>query len=132
MKSHFGRDSVFIDVDTIPYGVDFRKHLHAAVGKCDVLLAVIGSKWLDSRQEDGTRRLDDPRDFVRIEIVAALQRAIPVIPVLVDQVGMPKNSQLPEDLSELAFRNAAQVRPGLDFNSDVDRLIHGLQKLLKL
>lgn len=60
LKSHFGKDSVFIDVDTIPYGVDFRKHLNEAVAKCDVLLAVIGSKWPDSKQEDGSRRLDDP------------------------------------------------------------------------
>ncbi len=132
LKSHFGKDAVFIDVDTIPYGVDFRKHLNDAVAKCDVLLAVVGSKWLDAKREDGTRRLDDPRDFVRIEIEAALHRDIPVIPVLVDQVVIPKNTQLPEALSELAFRNAAQVRPGLDFNSDVDRLVRGLQKLLKL
>lgn len=131
LKSHFGKESVFIDVDTIPFGVDFRNHLYEAVSKCDVVLAVIGSRWLDAKQDDGTRRLDDPRDFVRIEIEAALAREIPVIPVLVDQVVMPKNTQLPEALHELAFRNATQIRPGLDFSSDLDRLIRGLQKLLK-
>src|SRR5947209_6983867 len=85
LAPHFGRDCVFMDMDAIPFGVDFRKHLTDAVAGCDVLLAIIGDKWLTVSQ-NGQRRLDDPRDFVRIEIETALMRGIPVIPVLLDRV----------------------------------------------
>src|ERR1022692_436579 len=132
MKDHFGRDNVFIDIDGIPFGVDFRKHLSEAVGKCDVLLAVIGNHWLDAAQEDGqqkNRRLDDLQDWVRIEIEAALARGIPVIPVLVGQSSMPRDKDLPGDLKELAYRNAAEVRSGRDFDDHVGRLIRGLERL---
>src|SRR5438477_638897 len=87
LGAHFGRESVFMDVDTIPFGVDFREHLDEAVSRCDVLLAVIGERWLDACHppgpKQGQRRLDDPADFVAVEIHSALARDIPVIPVLV-------------------------------------------------
>src|SRR5947209_12396451 len=96
----FGRDNVFLDIDTIPFGVDFREHLDQAVGRCDVLLAVIGERWLEVRFKDGPkegqRRLDDPTDFVRIEIESALARGIPVIPVLVGTARMPDYLELPD------------------------------------
>src|SRR5436309_13635421 len=114
LSSHFGREAVFMDIDTIPFGVDFRKHLDEAVGQCDILLAVIGESWLEVRFKDGPkqgqRRLDDPADFVRLEIQAALARDIPVIPVLVGSAAMPAEQQLPEGLRDLAYRNAADVR----------------------
>ena len=69
LEARFGTGNVFMDVDSIPLGVDFRAHLDEAVGRCDVLLAVIGDSWLESR--DGERRLDDASDFVRIEIESA-------------------------------------------------------------
>ena len=73
LEGHFGRDSVFIDIDNIPLGVDFREHLGRAVTQCDVLLAIVGKTWLDSdKSESGKRRLDDPSDFVRIEVESAL------------------------------------------------------------
>jgi len=96
------------------------------VAKCGVLLAVIGPNWLDARGEEGTRRLDDPNDFVRIEIAAALQRDIPVIPILLDGARVPKADQLPKDLEELALRNALNVRHD-SFHSDMDKLIRGLK-----
>jgi hypothetical protein len=77
LDRELGRDLVFMDVDAIPLGTNFTKVLHEGVAKCGVLLAVIGPNWLDARDEHGNRRLDNPNDFVRIEIAAALQRSIP-------------------------------------------------------
>jgi tetratricopeptide (TPR) repeat protein len=136
LEAHFGRDNVFLDIDTIPFGVDFRQHLDQAVGRCDVLLAVIGEQWLEVRQPEGPRqgqrRLDDPADFVRIEIQSALARGIPVIPILVGRAAMPDVQQLPDGpLRELAYRNAAEVRSGRDFRDHVDRLIRGIERLLR-
>ena len=129
LEQQFGSDDVFMDVDTIPPGVDFRKYLHDAVSSCNVVLAIIGRDWLDCRDEGGNRRLDSPSDFVRIELESALRRDIPVIPVLVRGASMPRDAELPESLRELAFRNAVQVRPAPDFRRDVDRLIRALEKL---
>jgi sulfatase modifying factor 1 len=133
---HFGSDNVFMDIDTIPFGVDFRKHLDQAVSQCDVLLAVIGENWLDVQHRDGPRqgqrRLDDPSDFVRIEIQSALARGIPVIPVLVGRAGMPSEQDLPVGLKDLAFRNAAEVRGGKDFHAHVERLLRGVEQMLRV
>ncbi len=128
LVAHFGRDSVFRDVDTIDFGVDFRQRLSDAVGVCDVLLAVIGEHWLTVSQ-NGQPRLQDARDFVRIEIEAALQRGIPVIPVLLGKTAMPHENELPASLANLAFRHALQVDLGADFHHHMDKLIRGLEKL---
>jgi TIR domain len=122
----FGRDLLFMDVDAIALGTNFSKVLHEEVAKCGVLLAVIGPNWPDARDEHGNRRLDDPNDFVRIEIAAALQRDIPVIPILLDGARIPKADQLPDDLKELASRNGLDVRHA-SFHTDMDRLIRGLK-----
>lgn len=123
----FDRQSIFKDVDSIPLGKDFRGVLREAVAKCDVLIAIIGINWLDTRDNDGNRRLDNPDDFVRIEIESALQRGITVIPVLVDNARMPNADELPSTLQDLAFRNAINVRDDPDFHRDVKRLIEGIQ-----
>jgi hypothetical protein len=123
----FGRDFLFIDVEGIPLGINFVKALRDEVAKCGVLLAVIGPHWLDVRNEDGTRRLDNPNDFVRIEIAVALQRNIPVIPILLDGTRVPKIDQLPKNLQELSLRNGLNVRHD-SFPNDMDRLILGLKK----
>ena len=129
LEQGFGRDLLFMDVDAIPLGVNFVTALHEAVAECEVLLAVIGPNWLEARDDAGARRLDDPNDFVRIEIGAALQRNIPVIPILLDGAKVPKSNQLPEDLKELARRNALDVRHA-SFHSDLDRLVRGLKAQL--
>jgi hypothetical protein len=126
LAMHFGRDNVFMDVDAIPFGVDFRQHLNDAVSRCDVLVAVIGTTWLGSSQA-GLRRLDDPKDFVRIEIETALQRGIPVIPVLIAPASLALAADLPETLRELAYRNALEIDPGRDFHNHLDRLIRGIE-----
>ncbi len=134
LKGHFGDGTIFLDIDTIPPGLDFRKSIGDAVNQCDVLLAVIGDHWLDARYADGPqqggRRLDDPHDYVRIEIESALARDIPVVPLLVGKALMPAEAQLPDGLKELAFRNAAQARSGPDFQGHVDRLIGWLDQFL--
>jgi hypothetical protein len=131
LESQFGRGSVFMDVDTIPFGVDFRQYINQAVGECDVVLAVIGAGWLAATDDDtGRRRLDNPDDFVRIEIEWALQRGIPLIPVLVRRVAMPGPEELPPGLQELAYRNAAEVRSGREFHTDMDRLMRDMQRHL--
>ena len=126
---HFGRQNVFKDVDSIPLGVDFRKHLGDSVGQCSVLLTIIGREWLTG--ERGQRRLDDVRDFVRIEMEAALKRDIPVVPVLVQGSTMPNLDDLPEVLQSLVYRNGIPVRPDPDFHQDMDRLIKGIEGYLK-
>ena len=126
LELEFGRDLLFMDVDAVPLGMNFIKILDEAVAKCDALLAVIGPNWLDLRDKQGNRQLDDPHDYVRIEIAAALQRDIPVIPVLLDGAEIPQVDQLPQDLKELALRNGLYVRHA-SFHNDMDRLIAGLK-----
>ena len=126
-RTSLGRNVLFMDVDAIPLGTNFAKVLHEEVAKCAVLLAVIGPNWSDARDENGNRRLDDPNDFVRIEIAAALQRNIPVIPILLDGARIPKANELPKDVKELTSRNGLDVRHA-SFHEDMDRLIRGLKK----
>jgi formylglycine-generating enzyme required for sulfatase activity len=125
LRAHFGNDAVFMDIDSIPYGEDFREHVGAAVGQCDVVLAVIGPRW--SGKTVAFRRIDDPRDFVRIEIELALQRGIPVIPVLLDRTRMPTEAEVPASLAKLTYRNAIEVDQGRDFHPHVDRLVKGIE-----
>src|SRR5262245_59958487 len=126
LDRELGRDLVFMDVDAIPLGTNFSKVLHEEVAKCGVLLAVIGPNWQDARDEHGNRRLDDPNDFVRIEIAAALHRSIPVIPLLLEGARIPKATELPEDLKELALRNGMEIRHA-SFQDDMNRLVRGLK-----
>ncbi|MDX2289993.1 MAG: SUMF1/EgtB/PvdO family nonheme iron enzyme [Hyphomicrobiaceae bacterium] len=120
------RGNVFMDVDSIPLGVNFRKILKGWVDDCDVLLALIGPGWVDATDPaTGGRRLDNPSDFVRIEIGEALARDIPVVPVLLDGTRLPHPDQLPADLKDLCDRQAEFVEYRT-FDADVDRLIRKL------
>ncbi|MCI4644402.1 MAG: OmpA family protein [Hyphomonadaceae bacterium] len=118
--------NIFIDIDNVPLGVNFATYVDEKVSQCEVLLALIGPDWLEARAEDGKRRLDDPEDFVRIEIASALKRGIPVVPVLFDDAPVPRPEQLPEDLKELSLRNGVQIRRAT-FEEDVVRLVTGLK-----
>jgi len=126
LERELGRESLFMDVDAIPLGLDFVAVLGAEVGKCDVLLAIIGPSWLEARDEDGDRRLDSEHDFVRIEIAAALRRNIRVIPILLEGTRVPKAERLPDDLKALARRHALDVRH-TSFPADMDRLVRKLR-----
>lgn len=131
LAPQFGTDRVFMDINAIQLGVDFRQVIEDAVGSCDVLIAVIGDQWLTIADNSGRRRLDDPHDFVRLEIATALRRGIPVIPVLVEDEPMPGEGDLPDDLKELAWRNALALSHAR-FDADVARLIKALEQLLNL
>ncbi len=126
LEREFGRDLLFMDVDAIPLGANFVKVLGEEVAKCDVLLAIIGPGWLDARDEENNRRLENAFDFVRIEIAAALTRDIPVIPILLDGARVPKADQLPDNLKELANRHGLDVRHA-SFHIDMDKLVRGLK-----
>jgi hypothetical protein len=126
LQREFGDDLLFMDVDGIPLGANFVKVLGEEVAKCDALLAMIGPAWLDARDDTGKRRLDNPDDFVRIEIGTALERGVPVIPILFEGTRIPKADQLPDKLRELALRNGLDVRHA-SFPQDMERLIRALK-----
>ena len=129
LVQHFGKEQVFKDVDSIPFGVDFRAHLQSRVNECKILLVVIGDRWIAGK---GTAsRLHDQKDYVRIELEAALNKSIPVIPVLVRGASIPDESDLPPALGSLSYRNGLAVRPDPDFHRDMDRLIEGISSHLK-
>jgi TIR domain len=123
MVAQYSPADVFKDVDSIPLGVDFRKVLEAKVGQCDVLLALVGDQWLTAAKPGGGRRLDDPADFVHIEIETALRRNIPVIPLLVSKASVPAPNDLPPSMAGFAYRHGMALRPDPDFHRDVDRLV---------
>ena len=118
----FGPDSVFFDVNSVPLGVDFQEYIESVLNHCGVLLAVIGPHW--AGESDTGRRIDDPEDWVRIEVEAALKRDLPVIPVLIDHTRMPSKADLPPSLARLARRNALSVDQGRGFHDDVGQLIN--------
>ena len=130
LVAHFGEEAIFMDVEAIDGGVDFVHVLEGAVQSCDVVLVVIGKTWLNIKDERGERRLDNPDDFVRIEIAVALSREIRVIPVLVEHAIMPRSTALPENLKPLARRNALQVNHQ-SFNADANRLISHIERAIK-
>lgn len=130
LKARFGEERLFKDVDSIPLGQDFRTVISDTVGQCEILLAVIGKDWLKVTDDDGRRRIDNPNDYVHIEIATALNRRILVIPVLVENTSMPRSADLPEPLRDLAFRNSTPVRSDPDFHHDIDRLCSQLAKYL--
>ena len=129
LEREFGIDRLFMDVEAIPLGIDFIKALREEVSKCDVLLAVIGENWLSAPDKKGNRRLDNPDDLVRIEIATALERDIPVIPVLIDGARIPTAGELPEDLKALSRRNGLDVRHA-SFHRDMSKLVQALKSRL--
>lgn len=131
LTSHFSHQSVFMDVAAIEPGRDFRKAIDQSVATCSVLLALIGRDWVESADALGHRRLDDANDFVRIELASALRRDIPVVPVLVRGAKMPHVEQLPDDLKELAYRNAVELTHAR-WKSDVTVLIQALRPHLDI
>ena len=110
----YGNAAVFMDIDSIPFGKDFRAHVREAVLKEDIVLAIIGPKWT-GRTKAGVSRINEETDPVRIELEIALERGIPVIPVLVGGASMPKADALPATLKDLPFLNAAVIDAGETF-----------------
>ena len=127
LSAKFGSDQVFIDIDQIEPGEDFVEAINRKVGACETAIVLLGPDWLRVTDASGQCRLNDPEDFVRMEIVAALQRKIRVIPVLVGGAQMPRKQDLPEPLAALSRRNAIELSEAR-FHADVDRLIEAIQK----
>ena len=129
LADHYGAGQVFKDVGAIELGDDFVEVISTAVGSCDVLLALIGEEWLTITDQHGRRRLDNPDDFVRLEIEAALERNVLVIPILVDGARMPHADELPDSLARLVRRQALELSPSR-FDFDLGRLLRVLDKTL--
>lgn len=127
LVEHFGRGRIFMDIDTIEPGVDFVDMIERAVGACDALIALVGKHWLTLEDDKGRRRIDNPEDFVRLEIAAALARQVRVIPVLVRGAQMPASDELPDPIMALARRNAFELSDAR-IQYDLDRLIQVLDK----
>jgi hypothetical protein len=129
LASRYGEDAVFIDIENIPLGFDFRRQIKDALLQNKIFIAVIGPKWLGGSGEQA--RIHEENDPVRIEVETALQQGLPVVPVLVSGATMPKATELPASLQALCYLNAAEVDGGRDFRRDMDRLIEGLDQILK-
>ena len=127
LQEVFEPQRLFMDVDNIAPGLDFVRVLNERIAECDVMLAVIGKHWLDARYASGARRLDNPRDFVRVEIASALNQGKRVIPVLVGDAAMPNERELPDDLRPLVTRNAVRLTHER-FRTDTLGLIKALQQ----
>jgi len=125
LDRHFGEDEVFMDINALEPGVDFVQMIEQTVEMIDALIAVIGPGWADAVDEHGDRRLDDPADWVRLEIANALRRGIRVIPVLVKDAKMPPAAKLPEDLLPLRRRNALPI-PERQWRAGIEELIEAL------
>ena len=119
-----------MDIDSIPFGSDFRDHIRNALFDSDVLVAVVGPKWLGPGKGSHLR-IKEENDPIRIEVETALEREIAVIPVLVNGAVMPKPSELPAALEGFAFRNAAEIDSGRDFHPHMDRLIRSIDRILQ-
>jgi hypothetical protein len=130
LTRRFPRSRIFIDVDSIEPGEDFQKNIEQAVASCDVLLAVIGKRWLFSSDSGAKRLLDNPEDFVRFELVTALKRNIRVIPVLVEGASMPSSGDLPEELKPMTRRNAIELSH-TRFDADADRIAGAIERALE-
>lgn len=127
MEQCFGPDQIFMDIEKIEAGTDFVEAIESAVGSCNILLAVIGPAWLASVDAEGRRRLDNPEDFIRLEIATALKRNVRVIPVLVGGAAMPTSPELPDDLKALTRRQAHELTDSR-WDYDTEQLIKFIEK----
>jgi len=129
MVTRFGVDNVFMDLDLAP-GIDFVDRITRVVSGCVALIVVIGPSWAKLQNEDGTRRIEDPEDFVRLEVETGLRREdVRAIPVLVGGARMPRREDLPPELQAIARRNALEMSEGR-WAYDVGRLLSTLDELL--
>lgn len=132
LRQVFGDDDVFKDTDSIAPGDDFRSKLHIATANCEVMLVIIGKRWLNLQDQHQQRRLDDPQDYVRQEVEAGLNNdEVTVIPVLVDGASMPDATQLPPTLHRLAYLQALTVRYDPDFQLDIQQLVSHVRTQLR-
>ena len=130
LQKYFSREQIFKDFNAIAPGDDFVDSINSALHSCDVLLVLIGKTWLNITDDSGARRLDDPTDFVRLEIAKALERNIKVVPVMLDRTPMPKAHELPDNMQALCRRQFIEVDP-TRFEDDISNLAEAIRKILK-
>ncbi len=128
LSKHFGHKNCFMDIDNIAPGEVFIHVIQEKLSTVQVAVVLIGKQWLNIKNDNGQRRLDNPNDIVRLEIATLLARKIRVIPVLVGGADLPEANQLPESIASLVERNAYEISD-VRFNTDVDRLIEALDKI---
>jgi hypothetical protein len=128
LAAEFGDDSVFMDIDSIPIGVNFREHIARQLENADALFVIIGSSWFGNKKH--SKRIQNPTDPVRIEVEKAFELEIPIWPILVNHAVMPSPDKLPDSLRTLSDCNAAVVDSGIDFHSHMDRVIRQLKRQL--
>jgi TIR domain len=128
LAERFGNEQVFLDVDSIALGRNFGDALSERLEECRVFLALIGRRWLTAVDNRNRRRLDDPGDFVRIEMEGAFKRKIPVIPILIENASMPKREELPASLRELPMRQWIKFSHE-GFDAEIGNLIGRLMEL---
>ena len=127
LRLNFDHRQIFMDVDDIKPGDDFVKILQKNLEDCAVLIVVIGKQWLHIKNSSGQRRLDNPDDFVRIEVATALERGIPVIPVLVHGTPMPSKAELPDNLKALSQRQAVVIN-GASYEFGIEQLVSAIER----
>lgn len=125
----YGLERVFMDIDSVPLGIDFVEHVTEQIGKCSAVIVMIGKQWHKIKDKKRRRRLDNEDDLVRAEIRAALQQKIPVIPVTVQNAAMPQADDLPDDIRRLARRNGIALRHD-QWREGVERLLRELNPVM--
>lgn len=128
LSAHIDRERIFMDIDTISGGVDFPEAIETAIGSAQAMLVVIGDQWLELAGEDGHPRIQDPQDFVRMEVALGLESGIRVFPVLVGGAKVPSETDLPENLKDLVRRNACEIS-NTRWDYDVGKMLEDLEKL---
>jgi hypothetical protein len=130
LLEYYGPNSVFIDIDNIPPGIDFRDYVRQEFQASDLLLVMIGQQWFVTA-ENGVARIHSEDDPVRVEIELGLERGTPILPILVDGARMPKASELPKNIANLAYINAIEVHSDRDFNIHLHRMVLGIDDILR-
>jgi TonB family protein len=129
LVKQFGRENVYFDLDALLAGLDWREQIDRMVAQCDVMLVVIGDRWIQP-DETGRSRLESADDLVRVEVSSALTRNIPVIPVLVGNADIPSEDVLPDDLTSLHYRQYVEVRATSRFNAEIQTLIRNIRAVV--
>ncbi len=129
LTEHYGDGSVYRDLESIPPGKDFRSHISEAIHGADLLIVIVGPKWRGPKR-GGSSRIKEATDPIRSELEVAMERDIPVVPVLVNGAAMPKPNDLPKDIKNFSYHNAAVVDAGRDFRLHMDRLIQQMDEIL--
>jgi len=127
LAAYYGRESIFQDIENIPFGTHIRKHIETTLQTIDLMLVLIGPGWIGPTPR-GEAKIAHANDLVRLEVETALVRGMPVIPLLVDGAKMPASTDLPESLRDFVFLNAPEISSGRDFHSHMDRVIETIER----